>query len=54
MLVKASDENIIPMLGLRILPAVQTLSLRKWADEEIRQDMDFIVQELNAHVDTLT
>jgi hypothetical protein len=42
---KAPSANISAMLGSKCLPLMESLSGRKWSDEEITQDID-VVKEL--------
>jgi V-type H+-transporting ATPase subunit H len=54
MIINAPDENIIPMLGYRLLPTIEALSVRKWADTEILDDLMFLREELGRHVQSLS
>jgi V-type H+-transporting ATPase subunit H len=54
MIVNAPAENIIPMLGYKLLPAIEALSVRKWADSEILDDLMFLREELGRHVQSLS
>lgn len=42
------------MLVAKLLPFVQSLATRKWSDEEIQEDIDFLVEELKSSFDGLT
>ncbi|EGF76661.1 hypothetical protein BATDEDRAFT_37522 [Batrachochytrium dendrobatidis JAM81] len=51
---KAPDENIMAMLGTKILGLCETLATRKYSDSEINDDLRFIVEELTQNVASLT
>lgn len=42
------------MLVAKLLPFVQSLATRKWSDEEIKEDIDFMVEELKKSFEGLT
>lgn len=42
---KAPNANVSAMLGSKCLPLMESLSARRWSDEEITQDID-VVKEL--------
>ena len=48
------SQNIIPMLGCKLLAACELLSTRKWTDAEIIDDLSFIKEELSRNVASLT
>ncbi|KAJ3342660.1 H(+)-transporting V1 sector ATPase subunit H [Gonapodya sp. JEL0774] len=52
--IKAPDENIIPMLGAKLLPFVETLQGRKWTDAEIIEDLEYLKDMLSHNVASLT
>ena len=54
MVLKAPRENIIPMLGHKLFPVIEQLSVRKWSDPDISDDLAFIRDELSRHVASLT
>jgi V-type H+-transporting ATPase subunit H len=54
MLIKASEDTMIPMLGYKILSSIEVLSVRKWSDEEIVEDMNWLRDELGKHVAQLS
>jgi V-type H+-transporting ATPase subunit H len=54
MVVKAPNENIIPMLGHKVLGTVEILSVRKWADSDITDDLMFLRDELGHHIQSLS
>ncbi|KAJ3231467.1 H(+)-transporting V1 sector ATPase subunit H [Chytriomyces hyalinus] len=54
MLLLAPQENIIPMLGNKLLNLCETLSARKWSDTEISEDLDYIKQELAKNINSLS
>ncbi|UZJ57220.1 hypothetical protein CBS101457_006540 [Exobasidium rhododendri] len=44
---KAPSANISAMLGSKCLPLMESLSVRKWSDEEITQDIDIVKEILS-------
>lgn len=54
MVVNAPQETIIPMLGHKLLQDVEVLSVRKWSDQEITDDLMFLRDELGKHVASLS
>ena len=48
------NETIIPMLGLKLLSVVEVLSVRKWSDPEIVEDMMVLRDVLGHHVAELS
>ncbi|GAA5916473.1 hypothetical protein JCM6882_006470 [Rhodosporidiobolus microsporus] len=54
LVVKAPKQNLAPMLIAKVLPYVQTLQGRKFADEEIKEDVDFLAEELKKSFEGLT
>lgn len=54
MILKAPSENIIPMLGNKLLPVIEMLSIRKWSDSDIADDLTFIRDELSKRVADLS
>jgi V-type H+-transporting ATPase subunit H len=54
MILLGPNENIIPMLGHKLLPAIEALSVRKWADGEILEDLMLLREELGRHVMNLS
>ncbi|RKP15174.1 ATPase, V1 complex, subunit H [Piptocephalis cylindrospora] len=53
MVEKAMDANIGSLLSHRVLPFVETLSARKWGDEEIPQDLEVLQEALKENLETL-
>lgn len=51
---KAPKQNLAAMLVARLLPYVKTLQGRKFSDEEIKEDVDFLVEELKTSFEGLT
>ncbi|KAK4048902.1 H(+)-transporting V1 sector ATPase subunit H [Microbotryomycetes sp. JL201] len=51
---KAPEQNLSSMLVAKLLPFVKTLQGRKWSDDEIKEDVDFLVEELRKSFDGLT
>ena len=54
MLDQAPNENIIPMLGHKLLEVIQILCIRKWSDTEITDDLVHIREILGNHIDSIT
>lgn len=54
LVVKAPAANLAAMLVAKLLPFVQSLASRKWSDEEIKEDIDFLVDELKQSFEGLT
>ncbi|KAI8911543.1 ATPase, V1 complex, subunit H [Gorgonomyces haynaldii] len=54
MITKAPKLTIIPMLGNKLFPVIEQLSVRKWSDSDIVEDLQFIRDELSHHVAELT
>ncbi|KAJ3357134.1 H(+)-transporting V1 sector ATPase subunit H [Entophlyctis luteolus] len=54
MLILAPQENIIPMLGNKLLNLCETLSSRKWTDSEITDDLSYIKEELAKNINSLS
>jgi V-type H+-transporting ATPase subunit H len=54
LIVKAPSENLSAMLVAKLLPFVKTLATRTWSDEEIKEDVDFLVEELTKSFEGLT
>lgn len=44
------DENIIPILAAKVFPLVEHLSVRKWADEDIANDLQFVRDALRFYI----
>ncbi len=42
------------MLVAQLLPFVKNLATRKWSDEDILEDVQFLIDELNARFESLT
>ncbi|TDL27231.1 ATPase, V1 complex, subunit H [Rickenella mellea] len=51
---KAPSQNLPAMLVAKLLPFVKSLSTRKWSDEDIVEDVQFLRDELKARFDSLT
>ena len=51
---KAPAANLPAMLVAQLLPFVKNLSTRKWSDEDIIEDVQFLKDELSARFDSLT
>ncbi|KAJ3138179.1 H(+)-transporting V1 sector ATPase subunit H [Physocladia obscura] len=50
----APQENIIPMLGNKLLNLSETLAARKWTDTEITEDLEYIKEELAKNINSLS
>ncbi|KAG8979224.1 H(+)-transporting V1 sector ATPase subunit H [Tulasnella sp. 427] len=51
---KAPSQNLPAMLVAKLLPFVKNLSTRKWSDEEIVEDIQFLKDELTTNFESLT
>ncbi|KAF8197401.1 armadillo-type protein [Pholiota molesta] len=51
---KAPKENLPAMLVSQLLPFVKKLEGRKWSDEDILEDVQFLKDELNTRFESLT
>ena len=51
---KAPAANLPAMLVAQLLPFVKNLSTRKWGDEDIVEDVQFLRGELSARFESLT
>ncbi|KAJ3195914.1 H(+)-transporting V1 sector ATPase subunit H [Irineochytrium annulatum] len=54
MVSKAPAENLVAMLGNKLLQVCETLSTRKWSDTEIADDLEYIKEELGRSVQSLS
>jgi len=54
LVVKAPKANLSSMLVAQLLPFVKNLSSRKWTDEDIVEDVQFLKEELTANFQSLT
>ncbi|KAG6854987.1 hypothetical protein C0991_009810 [Blastosporella zonata] len=54
LVVKAPAANLPAMLVAKLLPFVKNLSTRKWQDEDILEDIQFLRDELNTNFQSLT
>jgi len=54
LLVKSSAANLPAMLVVQLLPFVKNLCTRKWQDEDILEDVQFLRDELTANFQSLT
>ncbi|KAJ7771798.1 ATPase V1 complex subunit H [Mycena metata] len=54
LVVKAPRENLPAMLVAQLLPFAKNLCTRKWSDEDIIEDVQFLRDELNANFQSLT
>ncbi|EGN96156.1 hypothetical protein SERLA73DRAFT_185746 [Serpula lacrymans var. lacrymans S7.3] len=51
---KAPSANLPAMLVAQLLPFIKNLSGRKWSDEDILEDVQFVKDELETNFQTLT
>jgi V-type H+-transporting ATPase subunit H len=51
---KAPSANLPAMLVARLLPFAKNLSTRKWTDEDVVEDVNFLRDELMANFQSLT
>ncbi|KAJ3563189.1 hypothetical protein NP233_g9103 [Leucocoprinus birnbaumii] len=51
---KAPSANLPAMLVAQLLPFAKNLSQRKWSDEDIIEDVQFLKEELTTHFQNLT
>lgn len=54
LLAKAPDANAPVMLGAKCLTLSENLLTRKWSDEEIEEDLNYIKDELSEKLKTMT
>ncbi len=50
----APASTIIPMLAHKLLQDCEVLSVRKWSDSEITDDLMWLREELGKHVASLS
>lgn len=51
---KAPSANLPAMLVAQLLPFAKNLSARKWSDEDIIEDVQFLQDELYTNFQSLT
>ena len=54
MVTKAPTANLPAMLVCKLLPFVKNLAGRKWSDDDILEDVQFLKDELNTRFQSLT
>jgi len=54
LVVRAPSANLPAMLVAKLLPFIKNLSTRKWSDEEIVDDINFLKEELTKNFESLT
>jgi V-type H+-transporting ATPase subunit H len=54
MVIKAPEENIVAMIGSKLVPVIEMLAIRKWSDADITDDLQFLCAELNKHLQSLS
>lgn len=50
----APSQNISSMFVQKLLPFVVSLQGRKWSDEEVTEDLDYLQTQLKTRLDGLT
>lgn len=50
----APSQNLPSMFTSKLLPFITSLQSRKWSDEEIVEDLDYLQDELKTRLDGLT
>ena len=53
-MIKAPAKNLPAMLVAQVLPFAKNLCTRKWTDEDILEDVQFLRDELKLNFDSLT
>lgn len=54
LVVKAPEVNLPAMLVSQLLPFTKSLSGRKWSDEDIMEDIQFLKDELTVNFQSMT
>jgi V-type H+-transporting ATPase subunit H len=54
MLMYASEPNTLPMVGCKVMKLCDQLSTRKWSDEDIKEDINYLQTELAKIIQRLT
>lgn len=54
LIAKAPKQNLAAMLTAKVLPWLKTLQGRKFGDEDIKEDVDFLVDELKTSFEGMT
>jgi hypothetical protein len=54
LITKAPSANLPAMLVAQLLPFSKNLSTRKWSDEDILEDVQYVRDELERNFDSLT
>ena len=54
MITKAPKQTLPALLISKVLPFVKTLQGRKFGDEEIKEDVEFLIEELTKSFEGLT
>ncbi|TFK55012.1 ATPase, V1 complex, subunit H [Heliocybe sulcata] len=54
LITKAPSANLPSMLVAQLLPFMKNLSTRKWSDEDVLEDVQFLQDELKSRFDSLT
>ncbi|KAJ3085168.1 H(+)-transporting V1 sector ATPase subunit H [Quaeritorhiza haematococci] len=54
MISQALKENLLPMVGNKVLTVCENLSARKYSDTEITDDLEYLKEELAKHVQSLS
>ncbi|KAF8494498.1 ATPase, V1 complex, subunit H [Gautieria morchelliformis] len=51
---RAPTQNLPAMFVVKLLPFVRNLAARKWSDDEVIEDIQYLNEELSAHFQDLT
>ncbi|KAI8843669.1 armadillo-type protein [Chytridium lagenaria] len=51
---QSPQENLVALLGNKVLAICETLSTRKWSDSEITDDLEYLKEELGHRVQSLS
>ena len=54
LITKAPSQNLPSMLVAQLLPFAKSLANRKWTDEDVPEDIEFVRDELKERFDSLT
>lgn len=54
LLARAPSSNVPSMLVAKVLPFVESLSQRKWGDDEIIEDLAFVKDDLKTRLRDVT
>lgn len=54
LLANAPSQNLPSMFVVKLHPSIISLQARKWSDEEVVDDLDYLQRELKERLDGLT